>query len=154
MKKLLILFSIFVASASFLYSQGSTVPAGSNPNAPKITFKVSEHDFGNIEEGGKANYEFIFTNNGKEPLVLSNVKASCGCTTPSWPKEPILPTQQGKILVSYNTQGRPGPFVKTITVASNAETETVTLTIKGTVKQTPEVNTTPTREPSLLNPEN
>lgn len=154
MKNLLILLTITALSGQLLFSQGNTVPAGTNPNAPKITFKASEHDFGNIEEGPKANYEFVFKNTGKEPLVLSNVKASCGCTTPSWPKEPILPQQEGKILVTYNTQGRPGSFVKNITVTSNADVENVVLTIKGNVKQTPETNTTPTREPSLLNPDN
>lgn len=131
---------------------GQTEPA-SNPTAAKITFKEMEYNFGEIEEGPKATHEFVFKNTGHEPLVLSNVKASCGCTTPSWPKEPILPQQEGKILVTYNTQGRPGAFTKTITITSNAEPNTAVINIKGKVNQAPEVNTTPLKEPSLLSPD-
>ena len=65
-------------------------------------------------------HEFVFTNNGNQPLVLTAVKASCGCTTPSWTKEPVLPGQSGHIKASYNSKNRPGRFHKSITITSNA----------------------------------
>lgn len=99
-----------------------------------ITFKEKEHNFGQIEEaGGKVTTVFEFKNEGMTPLVLSNVRASCGCTTPKWPREPIEPGQTGTITVTYNPSGRPGRFQKTITITSNATTPTVKLIIKGEV---------------------
>jgi hypothetical protein len=101
---------------------------------PKIQFKTTEHDFGQIkEDGGPAVTMFDFTNEGNAPLVLSNVKASCGCTTPEWPKEPIAPGKTGTIKVSYDPQNRPNSFRKTITVSSNADQPNLTLTIMGNV---------------------
>ena len=104
-----------------------------------ISFDRTEHDFGRVDEGGRITTEFTFKNEGMAPLVLSNVRASCGCTTPSWPKEPIEPGQVSSITVTYNTNGRPGRFQKTITVTSNAKESTVKLYIKGEVtpKQAP-----------------
>ena len=97
-----------------------------------IVFDTKEHDFGKIkEEDGRASYEFVFTNQGNEPLVVNKVQASCGCTTPSWTKNPVEPGQKGTITVIYNPAGRPGVFSKSITVQSNATTER--LSIKGDV---------------------
>lgn len=101
----------------------------------ELKFKTDNHDFGNVEEGNLATYKFEFTNTGKEPVVISNVQASCGCTTPSWTKEPVMPGKTGEITASYNSAGRPGVFNKTITVTSNAATPSVVLTIKGVVNQ-------------------
>lgn len=101
---------------------------------PTISFKVKEHDFGQVnEEDGKVSYVFEFTNTGSETLVIQNVQASCGCTTPDWPKEPFAPGKSGKITATYNPQGRPGSFTKTITVTSNASNASEILIIKGTV---------------------
>lgn len=88
---------------------------------PQMEFKFTEHNFGEIPEGPKASVDFVFTNTGNKPLILTDVKASCGCTTPDWPKEPILPGQTSKIKVEYNTQGRPGEFTKSVTITSNME---------------------------------
>lgn len=99
-----------------------------------ITFTKTEHDFGKINEAdGKVTTVFEFKNEGMEPLVLSQVRASCGCTTPSWTKEPVEPGQTGTINVTYNPNGRPGRFQKTITVTSNATESTKKLYIKGEV---------------------
>ena len=101
---------------------------------PVITFEKSEHDFGKINEAdGRVTTIFTFKNEGMAPLVLSNVRASCGCTTPTWTKEPIEPGQSGSITVTYNPNGRPGRFQKTITVTSNASEATKKLYIKGEV---------------------
>lgn len=99
-----------------------------------INFEVKTYDFGKInEDDGKATYIFNFTNSGNSPLVVSRVQASCGCTTPTWTKEPIEPGKKGSITVTYNPSGRPGVFTKTITVYSNATDEQTTLVIKGEV---------------------
>ncbi len=101
---------------------------------PVITFEKTTHDFGKIhEEGGRVTTEFQFKNEGMVPLVLSNVRASCGCTTPKWPRQPIEPGEVGEITVTYNPNGRPGRFQKTITVTSNAKEATTKLYIKGEV---------------------
>lgn len=106
--------------------------AAENPNAPDISFEKTEHDYGKIMQHGDGNCEFKFTNTGKEPLILSNVRSSCGCTVPQWPKQPILPGESESIKVKYDTK-RVGVINKSITVTSNAKTATVVLKIKGTV---------------------
>jgi len=101
---------------------------------PVITFEKTDHDFGKINEAdGRVTTIFTFKNEGMAPLVLSNVRASCGCTTPTWTKTPIEPGQTGDITVTYNPNGRPGRFQKTITISSNASEPTKKLTIRGEV---------------------
>lgn len=104
------------------------------------------HDYGTVTEGPNAECRFEFVNKGKEPLIIQQAKSSCGCLTPGWPKEPIMPGEKGVITASYSTQGRIGPFTKTITVVSNDVSEpTTVLTIKGTVVRAQEVPGTPVR---------
>ena len=105
---------------------------GKTPVKETIVFAKTVHDYGTIIQGADGNCEFKFTNKGKEPLVLSNVTSSCGCTVPQWPKEPIAPGKSGSIKVKYDTN-RIGMINKTITVNSNAINPNVILTIKGTV---------------------
>ena len=101
---------------------------------PIITFEKTEHDFGKINEAdGRVSVVFKFKNEGMAPLVLSNVRASCGCTTPTWTKEPVEPGQTGSITVTYNPNGRPGRFQKTVTITSNASEATKKVYIKGEV---------------------
>ena len=97
-----------------------------------ISFEKTVHDYGTIEQGSNGGAEFVFTNSGKTPLVLSNVRASCGCTVPTWHKEPILPGAKSSIKVVYNTN-LVGNFHKSITVNSNAKNSEVVLSIKGNV---------------------
>jgi hypothetical protein len=104
-----------------------------NPEALK--FKNEEHSFGTIPEGPSVSYDFEFTNTGKEPVILQSVTASCGCTTPSWSKEPILPGKSSKITATYATQGRPNSFTKEITVTSNIGTKKLKIT--GNVEPAP-----------------
>jgi hypothetical protein len=115
-------------ASSFLAAFGQALP--------KIEFKELTHDFGSFQESaGVQTTKFEFTNTGTVPLVLSAVRASCGCTTPTWTREPIAPGKSGSIEVSYNPAGRPGMFTKTVTVTSNAETPNVNLTIQGVCEQ-------------------
>lgn len=104
-------------------------------NGAKIRFTELEHNYGTIMKGGDGKCTFTFVNEGNEPLILSNVKASCGCTTPSYTQKPVMPGQQGSIDVKYNTNNV-GGFSKTVTVTSNAvDNPRVVLRIKGNVKQ-------------------
>lgn len=98
-----------------------------------ITFKKTSHEFGKVKEGEKATYTFEFTNTGDAPIIVSNAQPSCGCTTPNWTKEPVQPGKTGTITASFDSNGRPGKFNKTITVTSNATVGSVTLAIGGDV---------------------
>ena len=102
-------------------------------------FEEETFDFGQVKEGETATHQFKFTNTGDAPIVLSQVRASCGCTTPSWTKEPVAPGQTGVITAAYNSAGRPGAFNKTITVLSNAKEASKVITIKGVVEPKPKV---------------
>ncbi len=102
--------------------------------APKMVFKKTVHNFGNIKEaGGKVEFTFKFNNMGSEPIVINNVSSSCGCTTPMWSKEPVAPGGTGYIKAVYNPIHRPGKFHKTVTVKSNAENSPIVLQINGEV---------------------
>lgn len=135
MKKVLALL-LFVGIGSAALAQAPAA-ATENKNKGEMKFEKELHDFGTVIEGENATYEFVFTNTGKEPIIISNVAASCGCTTPSWTKEPVKPGQKGSIKAVYSSQNRPGPFNKQITVTSNAATSTKVLTIKGNVERQP-----------------
>ena len=107
---------------------------------PAIKFEKTTHDFGQVEEnGGIVKYDFEFENIGDEPLVISRVGTTCGCTTPEWTKTPVEPGQKGHISVAYNPKGRPGAIAKTATVVTNIENEEpVLLHIKGKVEKAKE----------------
>lgn len=98
----------------------------------KIEFKTDVIDYGTIEKGADGVRIFEFTNTGSAPLIITKVKASCGCTIPTKPEKPIMPGETGEIEVKYDTN-RVIPFRKTITVTSNADTPNIALKIKGTV---------------------
>jgi hypothetical protein len=99
-----------------------------------IKFDQESHNFGTVaEEVGSVSCDFTFTNTGTAPLVITNVKTSCGCTASSWTKEPVAPGATGVIKATYSTNGRPGAFTKSITVTSNAESGDKVLYIRGTV---------------------
>jgi hypothetical protein len=105
---------------------------------PTMSFDIETHDFGNIrEEDGKVRYDFQFTNTGGKPLIINQVRASCGCTSPDWSKEPVLPGKKGFVSATYDPMNRPGPFAKTLTVTSNSTNSNVILTIKGEVTPKP-----------------
>ncbi|MBK9733330.1 MAG: DUF1573 domain-containing protein [Chitinophagaceae bacterium] len=104
-----------------------------NQKVAEIVFETTEHDFGKIKEGDKVTYDFRFTNTGDVPLLISAVKASCGCTTPEWPKELIQPGASDKIKVQYNSKGREGEFNKGIVITANTYPNTQTIKISGVV---------------------
>jgi len=117
--------------------------------APEISFDYVVYDYGTIHEGDPGECEFAFKNTGKEPLVLSNVYSSCGCTVPEWPKDPIMPGKTSSIKVRYATS-RVGAINKTITVLSNAEENSkVELRITGNVKKKEE-SEYPEKQPNSM----
>lgn len=122
----------FLATITAVLFASISVAFAEAPDAPVIEFKTLEHNFNKLEHKGDASYIFEFKNTGKVPLILTSVNASCGCTTPEWPKEPIAPGKVGKIKVTYNSQ-IVGVFTKLVYVYSNATSNMVTLTIKGEI---------------------
>lgn len=110
------------------------VTAGAQVAETKMQLSATVHDFGTFkEEAGRQTYDFIVTNAGTQPLMIQNVVASCGCTTPEWTKQPIAAGGTGKVTAIYDPKDRPGVFNKTLTVYSNSKPEVVVLTIKGEV---------------------
>ncbi|HLG02091.1 MAG TPA: DUF1573 domain-containing protein [Bacteroidia bacterium] len=96
----------------------SSLPV-SDPNGPVLTFETDTIDFGTIPEGTEVERTFQFKNTGKSPLVISNATAPCGCTVPSFPREPVAPGKTGVITVKFNSAGRIGYQHKQITITSN-----------------------------------
>ncbi|WP_298778137.1 DUF1573 domain-containing protein [uncultured Polaribacter sp.] len=118
MKTYFTLLLIFTLSLSF--------------NAQEFKFEKETIDYGKIAKGSERERTFVFTNIGDQPLIIKNIKSSCGCTIPEKPKEPVMPGAEGKIKVSYNTN-RLGGFSKSITIFSNAKSERKIIKIKGFV---------------------
>lgn len=126
---------LFASMAFGMASAQDTKKDETPANGAKIRFTETEHNYGTITKGGNGDCEFTFINEGNEPLILSNVKASCGCTTPSYTQKPVMPGNTGTIKVHYNTNNV-GGFSKTVTVTSNAvDNPRVVLKIKGNVTQ-------------------
>jgi hypothetical protein len=122
MKKVSLLFMCLLLCSGIAFAQ----------QKPEAEFKKTEHNFGNIkEEIGDVTTQFEFTNKGDSPLIIHRVSSSCGCTTPSYSREPILPGKAGSISARYSTVGRPGSFNKSIRVYTNVPDTVYVLTIKG-----------------------
>jgi hypothetical protein len=115
MKKYLLLMVVLGFAAQAFAQQ----PAAQN--GPVITFEKKTHDFGDMVQGDKVEETFKFANTGTEPLIITNVQVTCGCTTPKgWPRDPILPGGKGELTVAFNSAGKMGKQNKVVTVVSNA----------------------------------
>ncbi len=79
---------------------------------PVMTFEKESHNFGNVEEGEQVEYSFKFTNTGKRDLLITKAEASCGCTVPEWPKEPLKPGESGYMKVKFDSKGRPEGYTE------------------------------------------
>ena len=128
MKKLLF-FAAFVLMTASVSAQ-----AVANADVAVAVFDTQNFDFGKIKSNVPATHEFKFTNKGKVPMVITNVQASCGCTTPSWSKDPIPPGGQGFVTATYNAASV-GAFNKSVTVTANVENNIIILSIHGEVVQ-------------------
>ena len=136
MKKFFSIFAILSVFATVSFAQNAT------GSGPLMKFDNTEVDYGEILQGGDPLRVFTFKNTGNEPLIISNAKGSCGCTVPSYPKEPINPGETAKIEVRYDTN-RIGPFQKTVTLTTNEADPTHTLKIKGKVNAKPTEESVP-----------
>lgn len=101
----------------------------------EITFYETKFSFGEITEGDVVQHAFRFKNTGKEPLLISNAEASCGCTVPSFPKKPIPPGGEGEIVVQFNSNNRPGHQQKNVIVYSNAQMEKISIGFDAEVRE-------------------
>ena len=137
----IILTSIYACNSETNASKGldASVIETDNPNIeePIMEFKESVWDFGNIIDGESVEHTFKFKNTGSTDLVISSCAASCGCTIPSWPKEPIAPGDEGSIKVKFNSSGKSGSVSKDITITSNANPVITKLQIKVFVDKKP-----------------
>ncbi len=148
MKKIFLAFAL-ISGIMVAQAQTTTSAEKKGVNGPKMEFKTSVMDYGLIEHNSDGNREFVLTNTGNAPLIISNAKGSCGCTVPTWPKAPIAPGESASIGVKYSTN-RIGKFTKTITLTTNAEEKTKILTIKGEVKKPVEAPAAPTKPKSSV----
>jgi hypothetical protein len=136
MKAIITFFLLVLVPFATITAQDSKdLPAA---NGPEIAFIKTVHDYGEIFVGSDGNSTFVFTNTGNEPLILSRPRSSCGCTVPSWPRQPILPGESDSITVTYNT-ANPGRINRNVTIVSNARnSNSVVLRITGNVTQKPQ----------------
>ena len=115
MKKYMFLLAVLFLSVQLFAQQANKPAAG-----PVITFEEKSHDFGDIYQGDKVEHTYKFANTGTEPLIITNVQVTCGCTVPAWPRDPIMPGQKAEITVAFNSAGKNGKQNKVVTVVSNA----------------------------------
>lgn len=121
MKKAFSLFVALFALVAVSYAQKGVAK-----------FTTETHDFGKIEQGKPATYTFEFKNVGTDPIIISDATASCGCTKPTFSREPIMPGKTGSVSATYNAAAM-GPFNKSVTVTSNGEVASIVLYLKGEV---------------------
>lgn len=145
MKKILSILTLLAFATTFTFAQQQVevVATAESAEGPVMTFEQTEVDYGTIQQNAEPLRTFSFTNTGAEPLVIKHAKGSCGCTVPTYPKEPILPGESAKIEVRYDTK-RIGKFTKTVTLTTNESVEKRVLRIKGEVlKPAPEPEAIP-----------
>ncbi|KIO75141.1 hypothetical protein TH53_22245 [Pedobacter lusitanus] len=123
------------AAADSVVKTTTATTAVASPDAPVISFEKGMYNFGKIVQGESVHYEFKFTNTGKSPLIITNATATCGCTIPEIPKEPIKPGAEGVIKVVFNSAGKMGMQDKVVTITSNGNPSTTEVHLIGEVKE-------------------
>jgi exosome complex RNA-binding protein Rrp4 len=141
---LLIFFSFFFCNRKESVNKGNAVVEElekkdtvtiNQDDLPKIEFHTKEYDFGKVKAGEVVKYNFKFKNTGKKPLMIHQAFASCGCTVPTWTKDPILPGENGSIFVEFNTKGKKGFQNKKINIKANTIPEDNILELKGWIEE-------------------
>lgn len=153
MKKI-ILSSVFALFGVLLFAQtpaqtNSAAPEAAKKSGAEMTLEATEIDYGTIDQGSDPLRIFKYKNTGTEPLIIKSAKGSCGCTVPTFSKEPVMPGESGQVEVRYDTQ-RVGPFSKRVTLETNEDIATRGLSIKGEVRKTVPDNPVPTVQPNVL----
>lgn len=138
MKKTVITLAIMAVSGTAMHAQTAATKASEvvlqqPSDAGKFTFKEETWNFGEVPEGPDITHDFEFSNTGKSPIFIRNASAGCGCTVAEWPHEPILPGASAKIRVTFHTQGRPGAASKIVTIDSDAQQQSMRLSIAANV---------------------
>ncbi|MDH4058501.1 MAG: DUF1573 domain-containing protein [Cyclobacteriaceae bacterium] len=131
MKNYLILFFLVAVSTS-IFGQESKAPVA-KANGPVLAFEKNTHDFGDIYQGDRVEQVFKFKNTGTEPLIITNIEVTCGCTAPEWPRNPIPAGGEGEIKVAFNSAGKMGRQNKTVVVKSNALNDDNTISFVTTI---------------------
>ncbi len=137
-KKYTIAAAISILGVAPVFAQTAdkqAVASEVNKNAAEFKFEVEEYNFGSIKQGESITYTFNFTNVGKEPLIITDASATCGCTIPEWSKESIKKGEKGSIKVTFNSTGKMGLQDKPVTIYSNAKTPQTIVRLKGNVEQ-------------------
>ena len=152
MKKLLSLFTFLMFLSGSLLAQNNEAKAKIDETNSFVTFEQEVMDYGEIERGADPYRVFKFTNVSDEPVVIKSARGSCGCTVPTYPKEPIGPGETAEVKVRYDTN-RVGAFTKTVTlsIAKGERQVTRVLTIKGKVNQKAEPKSLPNKTGSIFN---
>lgn len=123
MKKYAIL-GILLLFVSVAFAQEAKVePPVIKADGPILTLEKNTHDFGDIYQGDVVEHTFKFTNTGNQPLLITNIQTSCGCTTPTWPRDPIMPGGKGELKVGFNSAGKMNKQTKTLPIISNSATD-------------------------------
>ena len=133
MKKVSGLLILLFCSVVLFAQEGSSGSVENSVPGPAITFEEIIHDFGDINQGDKVEFVFNFENTGDAPLIITNVKVTCGCTATDWPRDQVMPGDQSSITVQFNSAGKKGRQNKVITVVSNASSPLNQVTIAANV---------------------
>ena len=137
MTKMLLLAAglVFAGTAAHAQAPATKSAKATKPAGPQIEFSEVKYDFGTIKQGDIVDHTFKFKNVGTQPLVISNIGVSCGCTTPSWTKEPVQPGKMGTISAKFNSAGKMGMQNKVLTIDSNSAGGSTTVSLVGDVKE-------------------
>ncbi len=126
---------VLIGSLAFAQEANQQIPAA-KLDGPVLTLETSTHDFGNITQGDVVERVFKFKNTGNQPLIITNIQTSCGCTTPVWPRDPIMPGGNGEIKVGFNSAGKMNKQNKTLPILSNSVTDaSITFTTEVLAKE-------------------
>ena len=152
MKKYILSAIFLIGMVSFSIAQNTIAPNESSEemqivDGPKMNFESLVVDYGTIKQNSEPLRIIKFTNTGTEPLVIKNARGSCGCTVPTWPKEPVMPGEESQLEIRYATN-RLGKFSKKVTLTTNAPGAPIVLTVKGNVLK--EKEGVPSAEPNIL----
>ncbi|MEP7196037.1 MAG: DUF1573 domain-containing protein [Saprospiraceae bacterium] len=151
MKNLILLtLGLFLTIGLKAQTPTTATPVTEKTGGPKMVFENTTVDYGEIKKGADPLRKAIFTNKGTEPLIVKNARGSCGCTVPTWPKEPIMPGETGVIEIRYDTQ-RVGSINKTVSIQTNEGDEELRLIVKGNITEDHEENV-PANGGSVLSP--